>query len=288
MTSDLAKLPIVDSHQHLWNLNHFSLPWLSDPSYRAIARNFAPADYAAATAGFNVIRTVYLEVDAQPGDHAAETDYITELATSPGSPIGGAVFGCRPATDSFAEWTEQLTANPVAKGVREVLFDRPPGHCLNPEFIRSIRRLADQGLLFEIETPPDQLPFALTLVDDCPDTQFVLDHCGHPKLGERDSNWEYSIANFAKRNNVVVKISGLFSGVPAELCTAETIAPAIGRLLDVFGPDRVLFGSDWPVVTLSSSFAAWTEAVWQITQDRSASDVQKLFHDNALAIYRLA
>lgn len=287
MTSDRETLPIIDSHQHLWNLDDVRLPWLNDPAYQSISRNFTPADYAAATAGFNIVHTVYLEVDVHPDDHTAEAQSISALAQSPDSHIVGAVFGGRPAADGFGAWIKALAANPLVRGVREVLFDRPADHCLDPQFVRSVQGLASRGLLFEIETPREQLPHALKLVDLCPDTQFVLDHCGHPKLGERDVAWEQAIANLADRKNVVVKISGLFSGAPTAVCTPEAIAPAVHHLLDVFGPDRVLYGSDWPVVTLSSSFAAWTDAVFQVTKDRSPSDIQELFHDNALRIYRL-
>lgn len=288
MNSDPATLPIIDSHQHLWNLDEIQLPWLSDPAYQSIARTFSPADYAAATAGYNVVRTVYLEVDVDPNDHTAEAESITALGQSPGSHIGGAIFGCRPAAEAFEDWIDVLAANPLVRGVREVLFDRPTDHCLNPRFLRSVQSLASHGLLFEIETPREQLPHSLKLVDHCPDTQFVLDHCGHPKLGERDATWEQSVADLANRHNVVVKISGLFSGAHPEFCTPDAIAPAVRHLLEVFGPDRVLFGSDWPVVTLSSSFADWTDAVFHVTSDCSPSEIQNLFHDNSRRIYRLA
>lgn len=287
MNTELSKHPIIDTHQHLWDLDQLELAWLNDPAFKSLARDFLLDDYAVATTGFHIVRTIYLEVDAKSDDQAAEAKFITQLAQSGDSRIAGAVFGARPAYDDFNIWLKELVGNPLAKGVREVLFDRPTGHCLERQFIRGIRRLGENGMLFEIEIPPEQLLYALTLVDACPETQFVLDHCGHPKLAERDMLWEYAVTDIAKRKNVSVKISGLFSGASASFCTAEAIAPALNHLLATFGPDRVLFGSDWPVVTLTSSFAAWAEAVWQVVGNRSDAEVRKLFHDNAVVVYRL-
>jgi L-fuconolactonase len=165
----------------------------------------------------------------------------------------------------------------------------PAGYCLQKPFIAGIQLLGRLGLSFDICIRAAELPDAARLVDACPGTFFVLDHCGNPDLAQRDHTaWRRDIADIAKRNNVVVKISGIVATVKPGQWTPEDLAPIVNHTLDAFGPDRVMFGGDWPVCTLGGSYRQWYDALRQIVAGRPASEQQRLFHDNAIRHYRLA
>jgi L-fuconolactonase len=126
------------------------------------------------------------------------------------------------------------------------------------------------------------------LIDLCPGTRFILDHCGNPNVRAADrTQWERDIAEVARRKNVVVKISGILASVNPEHWTVEEIAPLINHTINVFGPDRVMFGGDWPVCTLAGTFKEWLEAVQSVVADRGEAERRKLFHDNAMTFYGL-
>jgi predicted TIM-barrel fold metal-dependent hydrolase len=282
----LANFEIIDSHFHIWDLSKFELPWLNDPAYSKLARSFLPCDYQAATKGYRVKQSVYVEVDSRPSDQHREAEYVLGLAEHSAGGIGGVVIGARPGSEGFRGYVTAFAGHQHVKGVREVLFDRPPGHCLGDGFIRGVQLLGELGLCFDVEIPYDQLADACVLFDRCPGTQFVLDHCGHPDLTDRGlAGWKARVSEIAARDNVAVKVSGLFSGVEVFPQQLDLVAVVINHLFTVFGSERLLFGSDWPVVTLTSSFQEWIETVWDIVSHRSETEVRRLFRGNAARIY---
>jgi L-fuconolactonase len=173
--------------------------------------------------------------------------------------------------------------------------EAPAGYCLDKKFAQGIQLLGELGLSYDLCMRAAELPDAGKLVDACPDTRFILDHCGNAPLtplppGERGegkdrSAWKRDIAAVAKRKNVVVKISGIVASAPPGKWTADDLAPIINHTMDVFGPDRVMFGGDWPVCTLAASYKQWVEALRTIVRDRKAEEQRKLFHDNAAKFY---
>jgi len=283
-----ATLAIVDTHQHLWDLSKFNLPWLE--SAQPLAKNFLMIDYLQATAGLNVVKTVYMEVDVAPEQQDAEVDYVTELCRRDDNPMAAAVVSGRPASESFAAYLARHRDNAYIRGVRQVLHvpATPRGYCLQKPFIAGIRRLGEQGWSFDLCMRSDELADAAKLVDACPDTRFVLDHCGNASVVADDlSGWRKDIAAVAERKNVIGKISGIIASGAGGKWTQENLAPIINHTLNVFGPDRVVFGGDWPVCTLAASYRQWVEALKAIVAPRSLTDRRKLFHDNAARFYRL-
>ena len=135
---------------------------------------------------------------------------------------------------------------------------------------------------------PNELTDASKLAKACPGTRFIVDHCGNGPLFEDRSQWEKGIALLAAQKNVVaVKISGIIVQTAGRKWTADDLAPVINHTLKVFGPERVMFAGDWPVCTLSASYQQWVEALRAITQGSGEINQKKLFHDNAVRIYRL-
>ena len=206
-------------------------------------------------------------------------------------PLAAAVISGRPAAENFRKYITPYKNHPAVRGLRQVLHvaSTPPGFCLQKEFISGVQYLGELGLSYDICMRAAELPDAGKLVDACPDTFFILDHCGNADLKQQDQTaWKRDIGAVAKRNNVVVKVSGVIASATPGKWTLDDLAPIVNHTLDVFGPDRVMFGGDWPVCTLGASYRQWFDALRSIVASRSESQQRRLFHDNAIRHYRLA
>ncbi len=172
-------LPIIDTHQHLWDLSKFRLPWAA--GVELLNRSFVTSDYLAATEGLNVVKAIYMEVDVAPDQKNAEADYIIDLAQGNDNPTVAAVIAGYPGTDCFQDYISRFNGNPYIKGLRQVLHgaDTPPQHCLQPDFVRDIQLLGELGLSFDLCLRPGELAHGVQLVDQCPGTRFIVDHCGN-------------------------------------------------------------------------------------------------------------
>ena len=192
--------------------------------------------------------------------------------------------------------------NPLIKGVRQVLHadTAERGLCLQPQFVKSVQLLGEMGKSFDLCMRPTELADGATLAQKCPDTRFVVDHCGNadpgawqPKAkqttppGHTVEQWKADMGKLAKLSNVICKISGIVARAPKGW-TPEYLAPAVNFCLDEFGPDRVVFGGDWPVCKLGASYAEWVKGLKRIIAARPLVDQKKLLHDNAVKHYRLA
>jgi predicted TIM-barrel fold metal-dependent hydrolase len=227
-----------------------------------------------------------------------ETLHVLSLARSDDNPIAGVVAAARPEYDDFREYVERIAGKRLLKGVRRILHTGPDHISATTTFVENVKSLEDYGLTFDICVLARQLPQAINLVKRCPNVDFILDHCGNPNLrsdaGEREfEEWRERLREIAGLPNVVCKISGIVvntdlrgsDGQPA--WTAETLRPAVEHVIACFGWDRVMFGSDWPVCVLASSYKQWVEALSFLTQDAGAENRRKLFYENAARVYRL-
>jgi predicted TIM-barrel fold metal-dependent hydrolase len=281
-------LAIVDTHQHLWDLKKFRLPWIKEGS--VLAKSHLMSDYFRVTEGLNVVKTVYMEVDLAVEEQTAEAEYVIELCQRADNPMVAAVISGRPASDGFAKYIGQFKNSAVIKGVRQVLHgpSTPAGYCLDRKFIQGIQLLGDLGKSYDLCLRAPELLDGAKLIDSCPNTRFILDHCGNADVQARDlTQWKKDIGEVAKRKQVVCKVSGIVASAKLGQWSAEDLAPIIRHTLEVFGPDRVMFGGDWPVCTLAATFQQWVEALKLIVSDRKEEENRKLFHDNAVAFYGL-
>jgi predicted TIM-barrel fold metal-dependent hydrolase len=282
--------PIVDTHQHLWDLKKFTLPWIKADS--PLARSYLLDDYRRATEGLNVVKTVYMEVDVDPAQQDAEADYVIGLCKDfDRTRMAGAVISGRPTSEGFKKYVSRFKGSKQVKGLRQVLHGEgtPAGYCLEPAFVKGIRLLGDLGLSYDICIRPGELPDAAKLINECPDTRFILDHCGNANVQARDRTaWQKGIGEVARRKNVVCKVSGIVASARPGAWSADDLAPIVKHVQEVFGPDRVMFGGDWPVCTLAATYRQWVEALRTIVKDRKEEEQRKLFHDNAVKFYGLA
>jgi L-fuconolactonase len=282
-------LPIIDTHQHLWDLKQFKLPWIKEGT--PLARNFLMSDYFRATEGLNVVKTIYMEVDLDPKQQQREAEFVVAMCQRADNPMVAGVISERPASSTFPRFIDQYKNSAYIKGVRQVLHNEgvPAGTCLDEKFIRGIRLLGQLDKSFDLCMRPGELLDAAKLIDACPDTRFILDHCGNAKVPDKDrTQWKKGMDAVAKRKNVVCKVSGIVASAEKGKWSAEELAPIVNHTLDAFGPDRVMFGGDWPVCTLGATFKEWVTALQAIVKDRKREDQRKLFHDNAVRVYGLA
>jgi L-fuconolactonase len=287
------KLPIVDSHVHLWDLTKLHLPWMSLPKGKPLAHNFLLKDYDAATAGANVVKTVYMEVNCDPKQHTVEAEYVINLCRQPGSRMAGAVIGGALNSERFGDYIKEYAQNPYVKGVRMVLHDpdRPKGTCLQRQFVENVRLLGQLGLSFDLCIRPAEIMDAVRLVEKCPQTRFVVDHCGNWDSQSNDAKlrgeWERAMREAAAHPQVVCKISGIVVTARPGKWKPADLAPTIDFCLDTFGNRRVFFGGDWPVCTAVATWRQWLDALQTIVANRSEDFRRRLFHDNAVQFYKL-
>ena len=291
-----AMIPIVDTHQHLWDLSQIKLAWLDPdtPAGKVIGHSFTPKEYAEATKGLNVVKAVYMEVDVVPEQQQKEADYVIELCEGGKTPTCAAVVSGRPASEGFEKYARQFKGSKYVKGIRQVLHveSTPAGYALKPEYVKGVQLLGDLGLSFDLCVRPAELPDFGKLIDQCPNTRFILDHCGNADLKhtpQQREQWKKDMAEIARRKNLVGKVSGFIASAPARgKWTLDDLAPVVNHTLEVFGPDRVMFGGDWPVCLLGvQKYADWATSLQTIVKDRPEDQQKKLFHDNAVKFYGL-
>lgn len=298
-------LPMIDTHQHLWDLTKLRPPWLKPGT--KLHRSFVMKDYLKATRGLNVVKAVYMEVAVAPEDKVAEAEYIIELCQRTDNPTVAAVIGGDPSLEGFRDYITRFKDSPYIKGVRHIPRAAKGDDFLylRDRFLASVQLLGELGMSFDLCMPPQRFSEAIDVVDRCPDTRFILDHCGNadPKAfwneARRAENptagppqhdpdqWRRGIAELAKCDRVVCKISGIVARAPKDTWDADDLAPIIHHCLDVFGPDRVMFASDWPVCTRVAEFREWVAALKQVVKERSEDERRKLFADNAARFYGL-
>ncbi|THD46901.1 MAG: amidohydrolase [Bradyrhizobium sp.] len=278
---------ILDTHLHLIDRRALNYPWLAGAP--ALNQDFLLERYQAEALRCGIGAALHMEVDVAESDIEAETHQVAALAKRPGSLVIGAISACRPENADFPGFLERQLADPTVRGFRRVLHVVPDEVSLSPSFRANIARLGGTGRPFDFCVRPDQIDKAIALVDLCPNVQFVLDHCGAPKIKEREEHpWRERMREIARRPNVVVKISGVVAYADGASWTLDDIRPYVEHAIDCFGWDRVVWGSDWPVCTLTASLSIWVAASQAIVKDCSLDERGRLFRRNAERIWRLA
>jgi predicted TIM-barrel fold metal-dependent hydrolase len=277
---------ILDTHLHVVDQSALAYPWLSGAP--ALNRDFRYEEYAREARRLGIAASMHMEVDVADGDIEKESRYIGGLSQQPGNTIIGAISSCRPESPDFPAFLERQRANPFVKGFRRVLHVVSDDVSQGYLFRENVKRLAGTGLTFDLCVLPHQIPLAIELVDLAPDVQFVLDHCGVPDIkGGALDPWRAHMTEIAKRPNVVGKVSGVVAYADPDSWTLASLKPYVEHTISVFGWDRVVWGSDWPVCTLGGGLSTWVAATHALTAGASAEEKAKLLSGNAKRIWRL-
>lgn len=276
---------IIDAHQHLWDASALRYPWLE--GFDALKSRYSEADYRLATSGTSVVKSVHVEADPAPGCEVAEVKWLSAIARA--DCVISAIVAAAPleAMEHRAV-LEQLQAYPLVVGVRRMAWHRKdPDFYRTPELINGVNALVDFGYSFDLCANAAQLDAAIELVRESPDVSHAINHCGGPDIaGNGFQPWADKMAVLASFPNTICKISGIVTRASSNW--NQTVLKAyIGHLIAIFGWDRVLFGSDWPVCTLAATYAQWLDALQWATQDATAEEKHKLFFDNAKRFYRI-
>ena len=279
-----AALALVDAHQHFWDPGTHYYPWLNDEppipfrygDYRAIRRRYLPPDYLRDASGFRIEKTVYVETEWDPKDPLGEMRYVEELRRAHGLPTV-AVAQAWLHHDDAPQLIEKLAAFAFVRSVRH---KPPPGAMLDTKWRRGFAALARNGLRFDLQTPWANLGDAVRLAADFPDTQIILNHTGLPadRSAEGLAGWKRAMKHFAARPNSAVKISGL--GQAGQPWTVAANRQIVLDTIDIFGEERCMFASNFPVDSLCASFSTIFNGFREIAGENKA-----LFHDNAIRIY---
>ncbi|MCA9038938.1 MAG: amidohydrolase family protein [Planctomycetaceae bacterium] len=286
-------IPVIDTHQHLWDLDRFTLPWMQGPAKEVLGKNFLLPEYRSATSEVPIAQTVYMEVNVAAEQQTAEAEYVFDLCRRDDNQMTGAVIGGSPQSAEFKNYVEQFAGNEYFKGVRTVLHDpdRKAGTCLKPQFIENMKLLGKHDKSYDLCMRPAEVSDAAELAAKCPDTRFILDHCGNMPVTELNTKlhdqWKAGLKQMASVPNTVCKISGIVVTAKESVWKPADLAPVVNECMDTFGEDRIFFGGDWPVCTLKASYQQWYSALQEITKDRSESFKRKLFYENAQKFYRL-
>ncbi len=281
-------LSIVDAHVHLWNPDQFRLPWLA--GIPTLNRSFGLNEYREQTRSLPIVGMVYVEVGVDPQQALLEASRIVELAQD--EPLLQAIVAAAPVEQGAAvrEHLEALVAlSPLIKGVRRNIQDEAePDFCLQPDFVAGVRLLVKYNLSFDLCIRHWQLSSVIELVRRCPDTIFILDHLGKPDINQHLLDpWQGNMRALAALPNVACKISGIVTEADHEGWQPGDLEPFVNVVLESFGEERVMFGSDWPVALLASQYQHWYETLQTLTAHLSVPGRQRLWAENARHFYRI-
>jgi predicted TIM-barrel fold metal-dependent hydrolase len=280
-----TSIPILDTHQHLMYPEKYAYSWTADIPQLA-GKAFRYGDYLKAIEGTSVSTTIFMESGADDPHWQEETRFVHTLARTSGSLIKGIIANCRPEEESgFDTYVESvLSANLV--GLRRILHTEPDELSQQPCFAANLRLLEKYELTFDLCVLARQIPLAAGLAAKCPNVRFILDHCGVPDIAAGQLEpWRRDISEISKLPNVACKISGVLAYCAPDQANLEAVRPYVEHCLEQFGWERVVWGSDWPVCTITSDLRTWVQVTNQLIATADESDRRKMLHENAMRFY---
>jgi len=270
----------IDAHQHFWRIGRGDYFWMR-PDVEVLYRDYGPEDFHPLLARHGIDRTILV----QAAPTVAETEFMLETAEA-ASFVAGVVGWVEFADPDAARTMERLAANPLIVGFRPMVQDIADDDWLvRPDLASAFRALVEQRLVFDALVLPRHLSRTLVVADRYPDLSIVIDHGAKPFIREGLLDpWRADMAALAARPNIVCKLSGLVTEARADW-TVEDLRPYVDHLLHVFGPERLLWGSDWPVVNLAGGYDRWREATRELIASLSDTEKDAVLGGNAARIY---
>ncbi|MFE4450105.1 amidohydrolase family protein [Streptomyces sp. NPDC056796] len=283
----MASLPVIDAHHHVWDLAVRDQDWITGEELAPIRRTFTLADLEPEARAAGVAATVLVQTVTV----AEETPEF--LALADGNDLVAAVVGWTDLTaPHIADALARLRSLPGGgrlKGIRHQVQGEPdPEWLLRPDVLRGLRAVAAAGLVYDLIVLPHQLPAAVRAAALVPELTFVLDHAGKPPVARRTTRpWADGVRALAALPNTVCKLSGLVTEADPRSWTVEDLRPYADTVIDAFGPDRVMFGSDWPVCRLAAGYADVLDATRELTGRLGEDGQRSVLAGTARRVYRL-
>jgi L-fuconolactonase len=278
----------IDSHHHIWDLSVRDQEWIAGDEMQPIRRNFSISDLRDASATSRIDRTVLVQTVTD----YSETPELLEIAQS--EQLVGAVVGWLQidAPDAIAHLHQylDLPGAEYLKGIRDIAQDHPdPNYLAKPETIANVKKLGELGITFDLLTKTPELAAAIKLVRACPDAQFVMDHISKPYVAKKEIEpWKTLMTELATLPNVLCKVSGLVTEANWKTWEEKDFKPYVDHVIEIFTPQRLMFGSDWPVANLGGTYSQIVELAEALTSGLSPSEAEYFWHKSATATYRLA
>jgi predicted TIM-barrel fold metal-dependent hydrolase len=300
---DVTQIPIVDAHHHVWDLTRNYHPWLCDDppipfrygDYSGIRKNYLPPDYRRDSAKYRIVKTVYMEAEWDRRDLVAETRWLETVNAEFGLP-NACIGHAEPDSPDIEEILAGHAKSALVRGIRhkpkaaikpDLAKRGEPGSMDDPRWRAGYALLERFGFSYDLQTPWWHLDAAAALAADFPRTQIIINHTGLPSDRSNDGlrAWRAALEHVSKQPNVAIKISGIGrAGLP---WTVEANGPIIRHAISIFGTDRCMFASNFPVDSLIGSFDTIFDGFFESVAAFSSADHRKLFCDNAIRIYRL-
>lgn len=283
----MLDFPLIDSHIHLLDQKRLGYAWAAGAP--KLNRDWTPDDLAQAAKPYEIEGLVFVEVDVDMPQYMAEAEWVDGLAKADPRVLGAVV--CLPlerGPEIEAEMA-RVAALKTTRGVRRLIQNQPdPEFMLKPDFLAALKLLPKYGLGFDICIYHSQFANTLEMARRCPEVSFVLDHIGKPAIRDGLAEpWRAHLGAMAKLPNVVCKLSGVTTEADHGAWSREQLRPYIDHVAESFGPDRLLYGGDWPVSELAGSYLQWLTTLEWATSHFSPEERRKLFRDNARRVYRL-
>jgi L-fuconolactonase len=273
----------IDAHHHLWRYKAAEFPWMSE-GMEALRRDYLVNDLEEVAHAAGVSGTIVV----QARQTIEETEWLSDLASR--SSLIQCVVGWAPLTDpNLAPLLERLAALPKVKGMRHILHDEAdPRYMLRKDFQRGLSLLNDHGLRYDLLIFESHLPHAIALVDRHPRQIFVVDHVAKPRIRERHiSPWRENLKELSRRENVYCKLSGMVTEADWKLWSEEDLKPYFETVIEAFTPQRTMFGSDWPVLTLAARYERWLTTVRNSIAGLTHSEQERILAGTAAEAYGL-
>jgi L-fuconolactonase len=279
---DADRTAVIDSHVHFWKYDKKTYDWI-DNSMKTLQQDYLPEHLSLVSKRNNVDGVVAV----QATQTETETHFLVELAKTHNI-IKGVVGWIDLQADNIADRLQYFSQYPIIKGYRHVVQGEPLDFLARENFRRGVAALKAYNYTYDILIFHNQLPPAIDFVRAFPDMPLVIDHCAKPDIRHKNINeWRINMKEIAKFPNVCCKLSGLFTEANWKEWSAADFFPYLDVVFEAFGPNRLLFGSDWPVMLLSGIYVQWKSLLEKYMENYSYEDREKVFGLNAIHFYNL-
>ena len=278
----------IDSHHHIWDLSIRDQEWITGEAMQPIRRNFVISDLKDAIKSSRIDRTILVQTVTD----YAETPELLKIAQSEqlvGAVVGWLTIDAPDAIEHLHRYLD-LPGAEYLKGIRDIAQDHPdPNYLAKPETISNVKKLGELGITFDLLTKTPELRAAIELVRACPDVQFVMDHISKPYIAKKEIEpWKTLMSELATFPNVLCKVSGLVTEANWKDWEVKDFKPYVDHVIEIFAPQRLMFGSDWPVANLGGTYAEVVELAEALTSQLSPSEAEFFWHKTAETGYRIA